>query len=56
MDFMLQESFDAHDEVVAVVQSMMNEIITPFTTAQLMSAFVFDTFDIKRELQVWKHK
>ncbi|HQV59963.1 MAG TPA: transglutaminase family protein [Chitinophagaceae bacterium] len=48
MDFMLQESFDAHDEVVAVVQSMMNETITPFTTAQLMSAFVFDTFEYKK--------
>ena len=44
MDFMLQENFEAHHEVSAVVKSMMNEAVTPFAAAQQMSAFVYNSF------------
>lgn len=64
MDFMLQENFEAHDEVSAVVKSMMNEAVTPFAAAQQMSAFVYDSFEYKKGItsvetqvdEIWKLK
>ncbi len=64
MDFMLQENFEAHDEVSAVVKSMMNEAVTPFAAAQQMSAFVCDSFEYKKGItsvetqvdEIWKLK
>lgn len=64
MDFMLQENFEAHDEVSAVVKSMMNEAVTPFAAAQQMSAFVYNSFEYKKGItsvetqvdEIWKLK
>lgn len=64
MDFMLQENFEAHDEVSEVVKSMMNEAVTPFAAAQQMSAFVYDSFEYKKGItsvetqvdEIWKLK
>lgn len=64
MDFMLRENFEAHDEVSAVVKSMMNEAVTPFAAAQQMSAFVYDSFEYKKGItsvetqvdEIWKLK
>lgn len=64
MDFMLQENFEAQDEVSAVVKSMMNEAVTPFAAAQQMSAFVYDSFEYKKGItsvetqvdEIWKLK
>ncbi|HNU14102.1 MAG TPA: transglutaminase family protein [Chitinophagaceae bacterium] len=64
MDFMLQENFEAHDEVSAVVKAMMNEAVTPFAAAQQMSAFVYDSFEYKKGItsvetqvdEIWKLK
>ncbi len=48
MDFMLQESFDAHDEVAVLVKAMMSETVTPFAAAKQMSAFVYNNFEYKQ--------
>lgn len=64
MDFMLQENFEAHHEVSAVVKSMMNEAVTPFAAAQQMSAFVYNSFEYKKGItsvetqvdEIWKLK
>lgn len=64
MDFMLQENFEAHDEVSAVVKLMMNEAVTPFAAAQQMSAFVYNSFEYKKGItsvetqvdEIWKLK
>jgi len=64
MDFMLQENFEAHDEVATVVKSMMNETVSPFAAAQQMSAFVYNSFEYKKGItsvetqvdEIWRLK
>lgn len=64
MDFMLQENFEAHDEVSEVVKSMINEAVIPFAAARQMSAFVYDSFEYKKGItsvetqvdEIWKLK
>jgi len=64
MDFMLLENSDSYDEIAAVVRSLMNETITPFAIAGLMSAFVYDNFEYKKGItsvetqvdEIWKLK
>lgn len=48
MDFMLQESFAAHDEVETLVKSLIDETITPYKAAQKMSALVYNRFEYKQ--------
>jgi len=48
MDFMLLEKFESHQQISAVVKSIINEAITPFAVAELMSAFVYNTFEYKK--------
>jgi len=64
MDFMLLEKFESQEEISAVVKSLMNESITPFAVAELMSAFVYNTFEYKKGItnvetkvdEIWKFK
>ncbi|MBL7749563.1 MAG: transglutaminase family protein [Chitinophagaceae bacterium] len=64
MDFMLLENGDSYDEIAAVVNSLMNETITPFAIAGQMSAFVYDNFEYKKGItsvetqvdEIWKLK
>ncbi len=64
MDFMLQEHCDCHQEITGVVQSFMNETITPFAIAEQMSAYVFSNFEYKKGItnvetkvdEIWKLK
>lgn len=48
MDFMLQESFDAHDEVQSLISRMITPDTTPFAAAVKMSAYVFEQFEYKK--------
>jgi transglutaminase-like putative cysteine protease len=64
MDFLLQENFEAKQEITTVVNSVMAENITPFDIAQKMSAFVFDNFEYRKGVtnvetqvdEIWKLK
>ncbi len=64
MDFMLLEKFESHQEISAVVTSLMNESITPFTIAEQMSAYVFGNFEYRKGVtnvetqvdEIWKLK
>lgn len=64
MDFLLQEQFQAHTELEGVVNSLVQQEITPFTSAQLMSAFVYEKFEYKKGItgvetkvdEIWKLK
>ncbi len=64
IDFMLLEKFESYKEISTVVKSLMNESITPFAVAELMSAFVYNTFEYKKGItnvetkvdEIWKLK
>ena len=64
MDFMLLEKFGYFNEISAVVTSLMNESITPFTIAEQMSAYVFGNFEYRKGVtnvetqvdEIWKLK
>lgn len=64
MDFMLLEKFGYYNEISAVVTSLMNESITPFTIAEQMSAYVFGNFEYRKGVtnvetqvdEIWKLK
>ena len=64
MDFLLQENFEAKQEITTVVNSVIAENITPFDIAQKMSAFVFDNFEYRKGVtnvetqvdEIWKLK
>ena len=64
MDFMLLEHCECHEEITGVVQSFMNETITPFAIAEQMSAYVFSNFEYKKGItnvetkvdEIWKIK
>ncbi len=64
MDFMLLENFDYYGEIASIVQSMMNEYITPVDIAGEMSAFVYKNFEYKKGItnvetkvdEIWKLK
>jgi transglutaminase-like putative cysteine protease len=64
MDFLLQENFEVEDEVSAVVNTFLKANTTPFEIAQLMSAFVYDSFEYKKGItnvetqvdEIWKLK
>ncbi|MEO7983544.1 MAG: transglutaminase family protein [Bacteroidota bacterium] len=64
MDFMLLEKFAFFEEMSAVVNSLMNDTITPFAVSELMSAFVYDNFEYKKGItsvetkvdEIWKLK
>jgi transglutaminase-like putative cysteine protease len=64
MDFMLLENFEAKQEITTVVNSLMNENITPFDVAQQMSAYVYNNFEYRKGVtnvetqvdEIWKMK
>lgn len=64
MDFMLLVQFEAQKEISAVVNSMMNETITPLAIAEQMSAFVYNNFEYRKGVtnvetqvdEIWKIK
>lgn len=64
MDFMLQENFDAHEEVEEMVKSLCPGDCTPFSAAREMSAFVFNNFAYQKGItsvetgvdDIWKLK
>jgi transglutaminase-like putative cysteine protease len=64
MDFLLLENFDARPEITTVVNSLMNDSITPFEIAEKMSAFVYNGFDYTKGVtnvetqvdEIWKLK
>ena len=64
MDFMLLEKFGYYEEISAVVNSLMNDTITPFAVAEQMSAFVYNNFEYKKGItsvetkvdEIWKLK
>jgi transglutaminase-like putative cysteine protease len=64
MDFMLLENFEAKQEITTVVNSLMNETITPFDIAQQMSAYVYNNFEYRKGVtnvetqvdEIWKMK
>lgn len=64
MDFMLLVNFEAQQEITTLVNSLMNETITPFAIAEKMSAFVYDNFEYRKGVtnvetqvdEIWKIK
>lgn len=48
MDFMLQESCEAHDEIAGVVTATVNANAGPFASARSMSAYVYEHFEYKK--------
>jgi transglutaminase-like putative cysteine protease len=64
MDFMLLENCESYKEIFAVVASLKNETITPFSIAENMSAFVYNNFEYKKGItnvetkvdEIWKLK
>ncbi len=64
MDFMLQENFEAQEEVMRLVTSVMNENISPFAAAGKMSDYVYRHFEYKKGItsvetgvdEIWKLK
>jgi transglutaminase-like putative cysteine protease len=64
MDFLLQENFDAQQEVAAVVQQYRQKNVTPYAAATSLAAFVFDNFEYKKGItnvetkvdEIWKLK
>ncbi len=64
LDFMLLENFEAHDEVMTAVKTLMSDSITPFNAAREMSSFVYNNFEYKKGItnvetqvdEIWKLK
>jgi transglutaminase-like putative cysteine protease len=64
MDFMLLENCESYNQIFAVVSSLKNETITPFSIAENMSAFVYNNFEYKKGItnvetkvdEIWKLK
>lgn len=64
LDFMFRESCDAEHEISAVVNSMMDENISPFAIAEKMSSYVFSNFEYKKGItgvetrvdEIWRLK
>ncbi len=64
MDFMFTENCDAAAEITGVLQSMMNDEISPFGIAEQLSAFVYNHFEYKKGItnvetkvdEIWKLK
>ena len=48
MDFLSQEIFNASDALIAEANRILTGASTPFTVAQALSAFVYDTFEYKQ--------
>lgn len=48
MDFLLQESFTAHNEVEAQVKNLISADCTPFRAAVNMSAYVYEHFEYRK--------
>jgi transglutaminase-like putative cysteine protease len=64
MDFMLLEHSESGTAIGAIVSSLMNEGIAPFSLAEKMSSFVYDHFEYKKGItnvetkvdEIWKIK
>lgn len=48
IDFLAQEAFDASNEVINEVHKLMSNPNTPFEVAQVMSSFVYNSFEYKK--------
>ena len=64
MDFLTQKNFDVFAEVLATAGSMINESTSPFSTAQIIAAFIYNNFEYKKGItsvetkvdEIWKLK
>lgn len=64
MDFMLRETCEAEEEIMAVVHSFMGDEMAPFRVAEKMASYVYNHFEYKKGItsvetqvdEIWKIK
>ena len=64
MDFMMLENFEYENEAAAAINQLVDFSLSPFTTAQLLSKYVYDNFEYRKGVttvetaagEIWKLK
>jgi len=64
MDFMMLENFKQEDEVGSLIKKLVDQSLSPFETAQVLSKYVYDNFEYRKGVttveteveEIWKIK